>query len=467
MNDNINITEHLIIIDSRDNVGVAPDGHKRALRPIEKGEPVIKYGYPVGRASEHIKAGDTVHTRNLKTALDATADYIFRPEQLPALTENSPMFMGFSGPAGTGIRNEIWIIPTVGCVNGLARRLEGLYKRVPGSSVDGVYAHCHPYGCSQLGGDHRMTQKILSGLINNPNAGGVLVLGLGCENNNIAEFREFLGGTDPSRVKFLSAQDCEDETEEGLRLLGELDRHAGERRRVPCPLSSLTIGLKCGGSDAFSGITANPLVGRFTDQFIARGGTAVLTEVPEMFGAESILMNRAADRQVFDAIVELINNFKAYFLRHNQTIYENPSPGNKAGGITTLEEKSLGCIRKGGTSAVRGVAAMGERIGGGGLWLADGPGNDIVSCTNLAAAGCQLILFTTGRGTPLGAPVPTVKISSGNALASRKPHWIDLDASDPEADLFGPVLAVAQGKPTKNELNAMREIAIFKDGITL
>lgn len=461
------MTENIIIIDSRDNVGVAPDGHKRALRDIDKGSSVIKYGYPIGRTTETIKAGDTVHTHNLKTTLTGTEHYIYNPETLPPQVTKSRFFMGFPGNTGVGVRNELWIIPTVGCVNGLARRLENTFRPTINSTIDGAYAFCHPYGCSQLGGDHMMTQKILRGLVRNPNAGGVLVLGLGCENNNIGEFRSFLGEYNPDRVKFLSAQECEDETEEGLRLLGKLDSYTGQRKRIPCPMSSLTVGLKCGGSDAFSGITANPRVGCFTDELIGYSGTAVLTEVPEMFGAETILMNRAANRDVFDRIVSLVNDFKEYFLRHNQTIYENPSPGNKAGGITTLEEKSLGCIRKGGTSAVNGVASMGDRITGSGLWLADGPGNDIVSCTNLTAAGCQIILFTTGRGTPLGAPVPTIKISSNGTLSSHKPHWIDFDASDPDADLFELMVSVAEGRPAKNELNSMREIAIFKDGVTL
>lgn len=461
------MTDRLIIIDPRDNVAVAPDGHKRALCDITEGTCVIKYGYAIGRASSDIKAGDTVHTHNLKTALTETADYIYRPETLPVTVQKSGSFMGFVSEAGVGIRNEIWIIPTVGCVNGLARRLESAFRPADISALDGVAALCHPYGCSQLGGDHIMTQKTLRGLVNNPNAGGVLVLGLGCENNNIGEFRNFLGKYNPDRVKFLIAQECEDEFAAGLQLLVELERYAGARYRVSCPLSSLTVGLKCGGSDAFSGITANPCVGRAADEFIAHGAAAVLTEVPEMFGAETILMNRAANRDVFDRIVSLISGFKAYFIRHGQTVYENPSPGNKEGGITTLEEKSLGCIRKGGTSAVNGVASIGERICGRGLWLADGPGNDIVSCTDLTAAGCQLILFTTGRGTPLGAPVPTIKISSNAALASHKPHWIDLDASVSEADLFSLAVSVAEGKKTKNELASMREIAIFKDGVTL
>lgn len=461
------MNEKLIVIDSRDNVGTAPDGHKRALCDIETGGSVIKYGYPIGRATEHIKAGEKVHTHNLKTALTTREHYTYTPEILIRKNNKNLSFMGFSGVDGVGVRNEIWIIPTVGCVNGLAHRLGSMFRPGENSSVEGIYAFCHPFGCSQLGDDHIITQKILRGLVFNPNAGGVLILGLGCENNNIEEFRPFLGEYNTDRVKFLSAQECRDETEEGLRLLGELDRYAGKRKRTLCPVSSLTVGLKCGGSDAFSGITANPRVGHFTDELIDFGSTAVLTEVPEMFGAETILMNRAVNHAVFSRIVSMIDNFKEYFLRHGKTVYENPSPGNKAGGITTLEEKSLGCIRKGGTSPVNGVASIGERIKGSGLWLTDGPGNDIVSCTNLAAAGCQIILFTTGRGTPLGAPVPTVKIASQNALAILKPHWIDFDASDPDADLFQFVMLVAEGKKTKNELNSMREIAIFKDGVTL
>lgn len=456
--------EELIVIDPRDNAGVAADGHKRALRDIAKGDYVIKYGYPIGRATGYIKAGDIIHTHNLRTALTEDVRYEYRPEPLPPVLYKTGTFMGFAGENGAGIRNGIWIIPTVGCVNGLARRLERAFRP---AGADGIYALCHPYGCSQLGGDHLMTQKILRGLVNNPNAGAVLILGLGCENNNIGEFRGFLSGYDPGRVKFLSAQQCGDEFGEGMRLLGELDNYAAARVRVPCPVSSLRIGLKCGGSDAFSGIYANPAAGRVTDELISYGAAAVLTEVPEMFGAETVLMNRAADKKVFGDIVSLINGFKEYFLRHGQTVYENPSPGNKEGGITTLEEKSLGCIRKGGTTAVNGVLEMGESIAGRGLWLADGPGNDIVSCTNLTAAGCQMILFTTGRGTPLGAPVPTIKISSNAALAESKPHWIDFDASATDAGLFDLVLAVAGGKKTKNELSDIHEISIFKDGVIL
>lgn len=358
-----------------------------------------------------------------------------------------------------GIRNDIWIIPTVGCVNGIANSL---------AQKTGAFSFTHPYGCSQLGDDLLVTQKILCNLIKHPNAGGVLVLGLGCENNNIAELKKLLGNYDAERVKFLNCQDTEDEIAAGVKMIDALQKQAEQDTRTDVPISKLKIGLKCGGSDGLSGITANPLVGRITDKIIAMGGTAVLTEVPEMFGAEHILMNRCINENVFHSTVKLINNYKKYFISHNQPVSENPSPGNKAGGITTLEEKSLGCVQKGGKAPVTAVLDYGDVAVKAGLNLLNGPGNDMVAVTNLTAAGCHLILFTTGRGTPLGAPVPTVKISTNAKLAEKKKSWVDFDAQiGNDGDLFNLIIETANGKETKNEQNGYREIAIFKDGVTL
>lgn len=358
-----------------------------------------------------------------------------------------------------GIRNDIWIIPTVGCVNGIANSL---------SQKTGVFAFPHPYGCSQLGDDLLVTQKIIYSLIQHPNAGGVLVLGLGCENNNITELKKILGEFDAERIKFLNCQDTEDEIAEGVKIIAALQKRAEKDKRSEVPISKLKIGLKCGGSDGLSGITANPLVGRITDKIIAMGGTAALTEVPEMFGAEHILMNRCINENVFQDTVKLINNYKKYFISHNQPVSENPSPGNKAGGITTLEEKSLGCVQKGGKAPVTAVLDYGDVAVKAGLNLLNGPGNDMVAVTNLTAAGCHLILFTTGRGTPLGAPVPTVKISTNAKLAEKKKSWVDFDAQSSKEDaLFNLIVETANGKETKNEQNGYREIAIFKDGVTL
>ncbi len=456
----------LIKIHPADNVAVNSEtGHKLALCDIRAGESVIKYGFPIGKASADIKSGEQVHTHNLRTALNLREDYVYNPvscELSPAepLTVNA--YLREDGDIG--IRNDIWIIPTVGCVNGIAKRL---------AELGGAIALTHPYGCSQLGGDHLTTQKILAGLVRHPNAGGVLVLGLGCENNNLAEFKKVLGEVDPARVKFLNSQDCGDEISEGIKLIAELKEYAGSFKRQPVPISKLRVGLKCGGSDGFSGITANPLIGRFSDRLISMGGSTVLTEVPEMFGAETILMNRCVSREVFDKTVSLINNFKDYFTAHGQEIYENPSPGNRAGGITTLEEKSLGCVQKGGSAPVTDVLDYGDRLKRSGLSLLNGPGNDIVAITNLAACGCHLILFSTGRGTPLGSPVPTVKISSNSALYLKKSGWIDFDAGriiggeSLDREFFDFVVSVANGAETKSEKNGFREIAIFKDGVTL
>ncbi len=455
-----------IRISALDNVAVdISTGHKVALRDIKAGEKVIKYGFPIGIAYKYISKGERVHTENLKTALGEKLEYSYTPDFRDIMPQKPAQIMAYVRENGdVGIRNDIWIIPTVGCVNGAARRL---------AEATGAVALTHPYGCSQLGGDHALTQKILRGLVNHPNAAGVLVLGLGCENNNIAEFKKVLGVWDSRRVKFLNAQESPDDISEGIELINRLKTYADGFKREPVPVSKLRIGLKCGGSDGLSGITANPLIGRISDRVIAMGGACVLTEVPEMFGAETILMNRCENAEVFERTVGLINNFKDYFTSHDQVIYENPSPGNKAGGISTLEEKSLGCTQKGGSSAVTDVLDYGDTVRKSGLNLLNGPGNDMVAVTNLTACGCQLILFSTGRGTPLGAPVPTVKISTNTSLHERKPGWIDFNAGEIingknlDDELFYYVLGVASGMLTANERNGYKDIAIFKDGVTL
>ena len=452
-------------INEKDNVAVNLEtGHKTALCRIKKGEDVIKYGYPIGCATEDINEGDHVHSHNMKTKLGDILSYEYSPE-LADLKELEPFTVeAFQRENGEiGIRNDIWIVPTVGCVNSIAKML---------SEKTGAICFSHPYGCSQLGDDMKTTQLILKGLITHPNAGGVLVLGLGCENNNIPEMQKVLGAVNEERTRFLSVQECEDEIAEGVRLIEELKEIASKDERTSVPASRLKIGLKCGGSDGFSGITANAVVGKVTDRICAMGGSCVLTEVPEMFGAETVLFKRCESEEVFRKSVKLINDFKQYFKDHGEPVSENPSPGNKEGGITTLEEKSLGCVQKGGSATIVDVLTYGEKVSKPGLSLLDGPGNDIVSVTNLSAAGCHLVLFTTGRGTPLGGAVPTVKIASNDVIASKKSHWIDFSAygfdKEQKADeLLSLIKEVSDGKLTKNELCGNREIAIFKDGVTL
>ena len=450
-----------VVIHPDDNVKVnLENGHKYAIYDIAKDDKIIKYGFPIGIAKENIKADEHIHTHNLKTALSGEQEYTYMPENIEVKAEEPIMISAYQRKNGDiGIRNDIWIIPTVGCINGTANAL---------AQKTGAFAFTHPYGCSQLGDDLLVTQKILCNLIKHPNAGGVLVLGLGCENNNITELKKILGEYDAQRIKFLNAQDCEDELAEGVKIISELQKQGEKDKRTAVPISMLKIGLKCGGSDGLSGITANPLVGRITDEVISMGGTCVSTEVPEMFGAEQILMNRCVDETVFNDTVNLINHYKNYIISHNQPVSENPSPGNKEGGITTLEEKSLGCVQKGGRAPVTAVLDYGDTAKKAGLNLLNGPGNDMVAVTNLTAAGCHLILFTTGRGTPLGAPVPTIKIATNTNLANKKKNWIDFDAKlKNEDDLFSLIVESANGKETKNEKNGYREIAIFKDGVTL
>ncbi|MBD5356136.1 MAG: altronate dehydratase [Bacteroides sp.] len=457
-----------------------PYGHKFALLPVASGEKIIKYGNPIGIAKKDIVRGAWIHSHNLSTGLENDPSYTYSPTPVSVKSENHDDITvnGYLRKNGEmGIRNELWIIPTVGCVNAQANAIaEKLRYQCQLTNVDDVRAFTHNYGCSQLGDDHVNTRTVLADLACHPNAGGVLILGLGCENNQLSALRDVMGNYDHERVRFLVSQDVEDEVEEGVRLCKELLEHMSRDQRQPLPLSKLRVGLKCGGSDGLSGITANPLVGLFSDWLVSQGGTTVLTEVPEMFGAETLLMNRAVNKEIFYKTVALINNFKEYFRSYGQPVYENPSPGNKAGGITTLEEKSLGCVQKAGNAQVADVLQYGERLSHTGLNLLQAPGNDLVASSALGFAGCQLILFTTGRGTPFGTFVPTLKISTNSTLTSHKPKWIDFNAgelinkdtpSEALHRLINKVIATANGETARNEDANAKEIAIFKSGVTL
>ena len=457
-----------------------PVGHKILLCDTPKDKPIIKYGYPIGRAKENLKAGEWVNENNIQTNLSGTLEYEYHPAIKPlSIEQEDRSFKGFMRKNGeVGIRNEIWIVPTVGCVNGIAERLaRQLEQETQLKGIDAIHAWHHNYGCSQLGDDHENTRKVLRDICLHPNAGAVLVLSLGCENNQPEDFMKMLGDYDRERIQLLVTQRVEgDEIEEGMKILRKLYKTAAQDKREEVPVSKLRIGLKCGGSDGFSGITANPLVGEFSDWLIAQGGTTILTEVPEMFGAETILMNRCQTADLFQKTVHLINNFKEYFLSHGEPVGENPSPGNKAGGISTLEDKALGCTQKCGHAPVSGVLEYAERLKTNGLNLLSAPGNDLVASTALAASGCQMVLFTTGRGTPFGTFVPTMKISTNSQLFKSKQNWIDFNAGKLvegvdmltlRNDFIDKIIATANGEKVKNEMNGYREIAIFKNGVTL
>lgn len=456
-----------------------PRGHKVALTDLSAGSEVIKYGFSIGNMTEGVKEGCLVNERNLHTSLSGLSEYEYKP-CIAEIEKNecNRTFNGFRRSNGSvGIRNEMWIVPTVGCVNGIAERLaSAMREETKCEGIDAIVAYTHNYGCSQLGDDHENTRNILRNLVKHPNAGAVLVVGLGCENNQPSVFKEILEDYDSSRIRFLVCQEEDDEEQRGMEMLREMYAIMRKDARTSIPLSELRIGLKCGGSDGFSGITANPLLGRFSDYLVSCGGTTVLTEVPEMFGAETILMNRCVSREVFNKTVALINNFKSYFIANKQPIYENPSPGNKAGGISTLEEKSLGCTQKSGSSAVCDVLKYGETLCEKGLNLLSAPGNDLVASTALAAAGCHIVLFTTGRGTPFGTFVPTVKVSTNSDLYNRKRQWIDFNAGvlvegvsmdELLNDFIDMLVSVASGEKVLNEKNDYRGIAIFKTGVTL
>ncbi len=455
-----------------------PQGHKMTLKPLSEGDQVVKYGFSIGHATESVGAGEWIHTHNMRTNLEGELEYTYTPNvHFPEKLE-APAFMGYRRKDGrAAIRNEIWIIPTVGCVNDVAKALVRENQDLVTGSIDGLYTFTHPFGCSQTGHDHAQTRKLLAALTRHSNAGAVLVLSLGCENLTHEQFLQELGDYDPDRVKFLTCQEVDDELEAARPLLEELAAYAGQFKREPIPASELVVGMKCGGSDGLSGITANPTVGRFSDILGAMGGSTVLTEVPEMFGAEGFLLDRCVNEEVFHKAVNMINGFKDYFIRHNEVVYDNPSPGNKAGGITTLEDKSCGCVQKGGSAPIMDVIGYGEPVTTKGLNMLYGPGNDLVSATALTAAGAHLILFTTGRGTPFGAPAPTMKLATNTPLATKKSTWIDFNAGvvadgtrtidEAAHDLLDLVLEVASGKKTWAEKKGFREISIFKDGVVL
>lgn len=497
--------EQMILISEKDNVAVAlrpiekgtvlelqghsvtaleeiPQGHKIAVRSIDKEANVVKYGFFIGHALQNITEGSWVHTHNMATNLSGEQEYTYEPQNemkedgFPSSVETA-VFQGFERKDGkVGVRNEIWIIPTVGCVNDIAKNLVSDNQDLVQGSIEGLHAFPHPFGCSQTGADHAQTRRLLTGLVRHPNAGAVLVLSLGCENLTQEQFLEELGDYDADRVKFLVCQEAEDELTEGRKLLKECAAYARQFERKPVSADRLVIGMKCGASDGLSGITANPAVGRFSDFLVAQGGSTILTEVPEMFGAEGMLMNRCVNREIFNKAVDMVNGFKHYFISHNEVVYDNPSPGNRQGGITTLEDKSCGCVQKGGTAPIMDVIEYGGQIETTGLNMLYGPGNDLVSSTALTAAGAHIILFTTGRGTPFGAPVPTVKIATNSQIAERKKRWIDFNAGtvaegesleNAGKRLLDYVLEVASGRQTNNEKHGYREISIFKDGVVL
>ena len=452
-------------------------GHKFSLKNLKPGDSIIKYGNPIGHATAEIPAGSWIHTHNLKTGLGDLLTYTYNKNVSDLPHKEPKFFQGYRRKDGrVGVRNEIWIIPTVGCVNNVVTAIERNSQKYITDQIDSICAFPHPYGCSQMGDDQNNTRQILADLINHPNAAGVLVLGLGCENSNIDELKKYIGDYDKDRVRFLVAQESEDEISDGVEIVKQLISYASAFKREPISASELVIGMKCGGSDGLSGITANPTVGAFSDKLIAMGGSTILTEVPEMFGAEVSLMNRCETEDLFHQTVTLVNDFKNYFKSHNQTIYENPSPGNKKGGISSLEDKSLGCTQKSGSAPVKGVLSYGERINEKGLNLLSAPGNDLVASTALAASGAHIVLFTTGRGTPFACPVPTVKISTNNQLAEKKHNWIDFNCGvivndtpldELSDDLLDFVLDIASGKKSKSEEAGFHDMAIFKQGVTL
>lgn len=463
-----------IIINKKDNVGIdlvgdnkIPAGHKFALSDINKGEYVIKYGEIIGRATDDIKKGDWVHTHNVKSHLDENFEYSYNPE-IKEISQKNGTFMGYKREQGrAGIRNEIYIIPTVGCVNNVALRIEKLAQKFIKGSIDGIFALTHQFGCSQLGEDNENIKKLLCSIALNPNASAVVFVGLGCENNGLDKIIEYLAPFNRDNIAYYNSQEVEDDVSYGLSIVQKFAEKCALLKREEVSLSELCIGLKCGGSDGYSGLTANPLVGKISDRIVGFGGSAILTEVPEMFGAEQLLMNKCESQEIFEKYKKMIVDFKNFYTSQGFPVYENPSPGNKKGGITTLEEKSLGCIEKAGSSKIVDVLGYGEMLKKQGVSALNAPGNDLIASTALAASGCQIVLFTTGRGTPFSTFVPTMKIATNNHLSDFKDNWIDFNAFSMDEDgLFDLLIKTVNGE-AKCKSEDIREIAFYKTGVTL
>lgn len=463
-----------IVINDKDNVGVCltetdniPAGHKVALCDINKDDFVIKYGQIIGRATQFIPKGSWVHSHNLRSHLDEKMEYEYNYKAFnPEIKAGT--FLGYKRDKGrAGIRNEIYIIPTVGCVNNVCMRVEKLCQKYVKGSIDGIFALTHQFGCSQLGEDNDNIKKLLCSVALNPNASYVLFVGLGCENNGLDGIKEYLKPFNRDNIAYFNCQEVEDDVSYAVDIIKGFADKVKDLKREEVSLKELCIGLKCGGSDGYSGLTANPLVGTITDKFVSLGASAILTEVPEMFGAEQLLMNKCKDKQVFVKYKEMIENFKAYYTDNGFPVYENPSPGNKKGGITTLEEKSLGCVEKAGSTEIVDVLEYGELVTKSGVSVLNAPGNDLIASTALAASGCQIVLFTTGRGTPFSTFVPTMKIATNDRLSNFKSNWIDFNAFSMNAEgLFDIIMSTVNGVyKCKNE--DQREIAFYKTGVTL
>lgn len=449
-----------------------PYGHKVALVSIPKGGRIIKYGYPIGRAVRSISPGEHVHVHNTESgrAHGDTARPVIREESslIPRFPQDT--FLGFRRQDGrVGVRNHVLVMASVHCVNGGVERI--------GREVPGVVALPHIYGCSQLGEDLAQTRRVLEGYVSHPNVGATLIVGLGCE---ALPTRELVDGLRDRgyRVELLLLQEIGGSraaVRKGKELAAELLGEVGKLRPEPVPLSELVVGVECGGSDAWSGVTANPAVGAIADALVAHGGTVILSEVTEFIGAEHILAARAISPEVGKAILRAVARREGVAVEMGVDLRgAQPSPGNMEGGLTTIEEKSLGAIVKGGTTPVREFLGYGERPSARGLVVMDTSGNDLESVTGMVAGGAQVVLFTTGRGTPVGNPiVPVIKISSNTPLYERMRDDLDFDAgsilrgeppTSVAARLAALLLEVAGGRPTQAEVWGHREFAIEPRG---
>jgi altronate hydrolase len=454
-----------------------PAGHKLALRPIGVGQPIRKFNQIIGFATQPIVPGDHVHTHNLVTG-DFARDYAIgseaSPTQLLAPAETAT-FQGILRPDGrVGTRNYVGILTTVNCSATVARRIAAHFtpdvlRAYP--NVDGVVTITHGTGCgmAEHGEPADLLRRVFVGYANHPNFAGVLLLGLGCETNQIEPLITLTGPSSSLRSSTIQEEGgTRSSVSKGIETVLELLAQANNATRTPSPASSLVVGLQCGGSDAYSGISANPALGAAVDLLIRSGGTAILSETPEIYGAEHLLTRRSSRPEVAHRLIDRIHWWEEYTARHKGSIDNNPQPGNKTGGLTTILEKSLGAISKGGTTNLNEVYLYAEPILEKGLVFMDSPGFDPVSATGQVASGANLLCFTTGRGSVFGCkPTPSLKLASNTALYNRMADDMDINCGTiidgeqtvQEAGLkiFEEMLAVASGKPTRSEEHGFGE----------
>ncbi len=462
------------VADGKKTIQLIPSGHKVAIRAIPKGDQIRKYAQMIGVASDHIAPGEHVHTHNCDFVA-TNQNYEFGTDMRDVTPATGDTFMGYKRENGAvGTRNYIAIVTSVNCSATAARRIADAFgpeELAAYPNVDGVVAFVHGTGCGMAsdGDGFEALQRVMWGYAKHPNHAGVLMVGLGCEMNQIDWLLEAYGLKASETFQVMNIQNVaglQKTIDMGIAKVRAMLPIANEAKREPCPVSDLKVALQCGGSDAWSGITANPALGYACDLLAAQGGTGVLAETPEIYGAEHLLTRRAVSEDVGKKLIGLVEWWKDYTARNKGSMDNNPSPGNKKGGLTTILEKSLGAAAKGGTSPLTGVYKYAEPVTAKGFTFMDSPGYDPASVTGQIAGGCQVVVFTTGRGSAFGSkPSPTIKVSTNTTMYERMTDDMDVNAGDmllgdvtleeKGREIYEMILRVASGEASKSEAQGL------------